>query len=251
MDHKVNYIKHFTAAIRFFQHEKNTTPTHIALYVALFTVWNENRFKNPFYVTKERLLKISAIKSRTTFYSAIKKLQLLNLVAYAYTHNRAAFSILEIPDLIPSKLNTSVQNLDSNSPFTDRISVQKMENDQIMDTSCSKIEHNPVQKLNSYNYKHINKQNKLYGDFSQNPPSIDFVIKYFIEKNIIEAEAHNFFNYYASIGWKIGGKTPIKNWNAAANKWIASIDKFKLTKPAVHNLDSLHTETNKNYEIPL
>lgn len=47
-------------------------------------------------------------------------------------------------------------------------------------------------------------------------PSIDDVINFM--KDIVEA--NKFFNHYSSNGWKIGGKTPMKDWKAKARNWM-------------------------------
>lgn len=50
------------------------------------------------------------------------------------------------------------------------------------------------------------------------PPPLDTVIKYFEEiKHPLQANL--FFDYFQSNGWKVGGKTPMKDWKAAARNW--------------------------------
>jgi hypothetical protein len=55
-------------------------------------------------------------------------------------------------------------------------------------------------------------------------PDLNNVIDYFTEKEHM-GEADNFFNYYESNGWKVG-RNPMKNWKAAANKWINNSSKY-------------------------
>lgn len=43
------------------------------------------------------------------------------------------------------------------------------------------------------------------------------------DKNKIAIQANNFVDYYESKGWVVG-KTPMKNWQAAANRWITDKD---------------------------
>jgi hypothetical protein len=51
-------------------------------------------------------------------------------------------------------------------------------------------------------------------------PTLDEIKSYCKEKGYaINAEA--FFNYYESNGWKIGGRTAMKNWKAAVQSWAA------------------------------
>ncbi|MCU4177820.1 hypothetical protein [Carboxylicivirga sp. N1Y90] len=61
---------------------------------------------------------------------------------------------------------------------------------------------------------------------SKHPP-LSHIQIYFQEKGHPEAEAQRFFNYYESNGWLIGGKSPMKDWKAAARNWILNIKKFE------------------------
>lgn len=84
-------------------------------------------------------------------------------------------------------------------------------------------------------------------------PTIEKVKNYFQENNFPEIEAQKFFNYFSSIGWLIGGKIPMHNWQAAAQNWILNSINFN------HNTDTsptnrpkqLNTTTDKDYAEPL
>jgi len=60
-------------------------------------------------------------------------------------------------------------------------------------------------------------------------------------------ELEKFFNYYESNGWKIGGRSPMKNWKAAARNWMLNAEKFN---PKVQT-SNLHLNQDKDYDIPL
>lgn len=85
------------------------------------------------------------------------------------------------------------------------------------------------------------------------PPTIEKVKTYFQENNFPEIEAQKFFNYFSSIGWLIGGKIPMHNWQPAAQNWILNSINFN------HNTDTsttnrpkqLNTTTDKDYAEPL
>lgn len=51
-------------------------------------------------------------------------------------------------------------------------------------------------------------------------PTLEEIKNYCREKNY-KINAESFFNYYESNGWKIGGKTAMKNWRAAVQSWAA------------------------------
>ena len=46
--------------------------------------------------------------------------------------------------------------------------------------------------------------------------TLEEAITFFKLENFPEIEAHKFFNHFESNGWRVGGKTPMKNWHAAA-----------------------------------
>jgi hypothetical protein len=89
--------------------------------------------------------------------------------------------------------------------------------------------------------------------FKKAPPPIEAVKTYFQENNFPEIEAQKFFNYFSSIGWLIGGKIPMHNWQPAAQNWILNSINFN------HNTDTsptnrpkqLNTTTDKDYAEPL
>jgi hypothetical protein len=88
-------------------------------------------------------------------------------------------------------------------------------------------------------------------------PAIEIVKEYFSSQEASEFEAERFFNYYTSNGWLIGGKTKMKDWQAAARNWILNTAKFSSNLPPKNtNADkpqaqNLHTSQNKDYDEPL
>ncbi len=79
------------------------------------------------------------------------------------------------------------------------------------------------------------------------PPELEKVIAFFRMEGFSEIEARKFFNYFESNGWRVGGKSPMKNWHAAARNWMLNIQKFNPNfKPGFRNLNN-----TKNYGEPL
>lgn len=84
-------------------------------------------------------------------------------------------------------------------------------------------------------------------------PTIEEVKTYFQANNFPELEAQKFFNYFSSVGWLVGGKIPMIDWQASAQNWIINSVNFN------HNTDTtptnrpkhLNTTTDKNYAEPL
>ena len=81
-------------------------------------------------------------------------------------------------------------------------------------------------------------------------PTIENVKIYFQENNFPELEAQKFFNYFSSIGWLVGGKTPMVDWQAAAQNWILNAPKF-ITNAEPNRPKQLNTTTEKDYSEPL
>jgi hypothetical protein len=53
------------------------------------------------------------------------------------------------------------------------------------------------------------------------PPTLEeiqaFVVK---ERGGSMADAENFFDHFSANGWRVSGKTPMRDWKAAARKWV-------------------------------
>lgn len=84
-------------------------------------------------------------------------------------------------------------------------------------------------------------------------PTIEEIKTYFQENNFPELEAQKFFNYFSSVGWLVGGKTPMVDWQAAAQNWILNSINFNHntdTTPT-HRAKHLNTRIDKDYAEPL
>jgi hypothetical protein len=82
-------------------------------------------------------------------------------------------------------------------------------------------------------------------------PTIENVKAYFLEQNFPELEAIKFFNYFSSNGWLVGGKTPMVDWQAAAQNWILNAPKFISNAEQPNRAKQLNTATDKYYSEPL
>lgn len=59
-------------------------------------------------------------------------------------------------------------------------------------------------------------KNNIYKGFR--PPSMEELEQYISEKNLT-VDAETFMDYYTANGWKVGNKTPMKDWRATARNW--------------------------------
>jgi hypothetical protein len=82
-------------------------------------------------------------------------------------------------------------------------------------------------------------------------PTIDEVKSFFLQQNFPDLEANKFFNYFSSVGWLVGGKTPMVNWQAAAQNWLLNASKFTDSIKISSRAQKLNTTTKKDYSEPL
>lgn len=70
-----------------------------------------------------------------------------------------------------------------------------------------------------------NKEGKKENKEKDQPKQKNFVrptleeIKAYCQENGLCIDAEYFFDYYNSNGWKVGGKSPMKDWRATARNW--------------------------------
>jgi len=219
---EVNYIRHLNAVFEQFRKDSRLNPTHISLYMALFQLWNHNRFRKSFHINRDDVMKLSKIGSKSTYHRNLKELTHYNYIIYKPSHNPLKGSTIKM-----LKFETStVQAVDSAIP----------NQGQVVGRSNKHIQ--TIQ--NSY---------KL-----PQPKSLNEVLQFFKKESWPEIEAEKFFNHYQSIGWKIGGKIKIEDWQASAKNWMLKAEEFKIEKQQrelSQNQDNLHTVRNKKYNEPL
>lgn len=81
-------------------------------------------------------------------------------------------------------------------------------------------------------------------------PTNEQVKSYFLEQTFPEREANKFFNYFSSVGWLVGGKTPMVDWKAAANNWMLNAPTFISNEKPPDRAKHLNTGTDKDYSEP-
>ena len=83
----INYIKHLNKVFIHFSKDHKLNPTHISLYIALFQIWNNNFFKDEFYINREEVMGYSKIGSKSTYHRCIKELSHWHYLLYIPSHN--------------------------------------------------------------------------------------------------------------------------------------------------------------------
>lgn len=60
-------------------------------------------------------------------------------------------------------------------------------------------------------------------------PSLETLQSYFLTIGGTAQDAEAFFDHFEANGWKVSGKTPMKNWQAAARNWVRRKSEFSNT----------------------
>ncbi len=283
----MNYIKHLTGFFEKVAVEKTLNPPHVSLYIALFQFWNCNRFKNPISISRDEVMRISKISSKATYHKCLKNLHSLGYINYEPSYNPFKGSHVYLfnfsDDLKPIQKSERKPKIE---PLFEQV------DEQALNKSCTSDETSTEQALvPSINY--INNTNILNNENLQTQaknvfakyesilesdsvipstvagtqkeekssakkeekfaPTIEKIKTYFKSENFSEQEAQKFFNYFSSIGWLVGGKTPMVDWQAAAQNWMLNNANFKYKNDSspTNRAKQLNITTNKDYAEPL
>lgn len=249
----LNYIRQLNAFFDHVRHDTRLTSFHVALYMALFHYWNVNRFISPISVPREDLMKLSAMGSKNTYLKSLRQLEDFGYIKYQPGSG----------NFFKNKIYITVLNDIQKLPTTEKY-CPKYGPDTVPDMTLHCPKYGPgtvpyLSPLIKQNANIINNANskslKIKNDFlrEENVPSrvpnMGQIKSFFQEQNFPEKEAIKFFNFYESIGWLAGGRTPIRNWQAAAKKWMLNNFQNQKIKSNVAN-NHLHTSHDLNYSEP-
>ena len=123
-------------------------------------------------------------------------------------------------------------------------SFAKKEKEEMQNENFAFANSDENQIKNSWQKSSAKKEEKLH-------PLIEEVKTYFQENNFPEQEAQKFYNYFKSVGWLVGGKTPMVDWQAAAQNWMINAPKFISNAEQPNRAKQLNTSTDKDYSEPL
>lgn len=187
-------------------------------------------------------MRISKIGSKSTYHRCINELCDWSYLEYRPSKNPMKGSTINMYIFGTSSGTSGEQVVDFNSPKNEQVVGQVL-----------------VPSINSKNNTNNNKTRKGESHSPQtpkqktqkrfSPPTLDEIIEFFKEKNASTENAEKFFNHFESNGWKVGGKTKMKNWQAAARNWILRSGEFKKQNNSTSS--RLNVNESKNYDIPL
>jgi hypothetical protein len=230
-------------------------------------------------------MRISKISSKATYHKCLKNLHSLGYINYEPSYNPFKGSHVILfnfsDDLKPAPKS---ERKPKNEPLIEQV------NEQALNKSCTSsgtgteqavvpsINYiNNTNILNDKNVSNLEKHSKNFEEINNYSniivtssevemskeekssakkeeklePEIEEVKTYFQENNFPEQEAQKFFNYFKSVGWLVGGKTPMVDWQAAAQNWIINAPKFISNEQQHNRAKQLNTSTNKDYAEPL
>ena len=84
----MNYIKHLNGFFERVSGDGRLTAYHISLYLAVFQLWNLNRFAGKFPINRTELMILSRIGSVNTYAKCIKELDRWKYIRYFPAANR-------------------------------------------------------------------------------------------------------------------------------------------------------------------
>jgi hypothetical protein len=114
-----NYIKHLTGVYNSISSDTRLNPSHISLYMAIFQLWNMNRFPEIFFIDRAEAMQLSKIGSQSTYHKCIRELDQWTYLKYLPSRNHFKGSMIKMINF-----EKSITRLDNpNLPKIDTTSI--------------------------------------------------------------------------------------------------------------------------------
>ncbi|QIA09137.1 hypothetical protein [Draconibacterium halophilum] len=84
----MNYIRQLRGFFEHLEEDANMTSQHISLYMALFNLWNLNRFREQFEINRLDVMAMARIGSKSTYSKCMKELNDWGYIRYSPGANR-------------------------------------------------------------------------------------------------------------------------------------------------------------------
>ncbi len=95
----MNYIKHLNHWFEIMRTKEEVKPTHISLYLALFYLWNQNRFSPSFSINRQEMMNISKIGGYTTYSKCMRELHVWGWINYFPSTSKYGLSVVSLTPL--------------------------------------------------------------------------------------------------------------------------------------------------------
>jgi hypothetical protein len=239
----MNFIHHFRNVIDRMAEDRALSANHVSLYIALFHHWNRFRFRVPLAIIRDDLMRVSKVASTATYTKCLKDLERCGYLKYEPSYSPRYPSYVYLFNFEKATAKAAEEGAGKGSP-------QAAEHLLIPEVNLT----NAVNNINDLSQVATHKKSMVdlenFLPDAGRTPSLEEVQAFFIQRQSTAAAAKKFYHYYEAIGWKMGGRTPVKNWKASADYWLANPksahDENHKLKPG-----NLHVATVKNYGEPL
>jgi hypothetical protein len=246
----MNYIRHLSGFFDRIVKDDRLGPLHISMYVSLFQFWNAGRFKNPISISRGELMRLSKISAKATYHKCMRQLN-----DYGYIRYEPSFNPIKGSKVYLFNFETASEQASESSHTKIETASEQVEEPYINNTNNSNSKHfkQPSHEDTSSDFDRVGKKEKEKSSAKREredfgvPDSIEEIKEYFTQESSTSIEAEKFHNHYQSNGWKVGGRSPMQDWQAAARNWILNVGKFNSSSKQSH----LHTTQEKNYGEPL
>ena len=247
---KVNYIKHLETLFAKISLDDRLSSVHLGLYYSLFHQWNLAKFQNPISICRSELMLTSKVGSANTYTRCLRELNNWGYIDYKPSNNPCRGSLVNMYRFDTSTDNSCDNSNDTTPIIAVRPSINSINKKKQLNISKGGLSSD----YTLHDLPVVSSPQKLKNErFIFFPPSIEEVKAFFKEKNKTDLEAEKFFNHFESNGWLVGGKSKMKNWQAAARNWISRSEEYAKTssnntRPKPGNLN---VNQNKDYSVPL
>jgi len=229
----MNYITQIALFYGLVVEDGRLTSSHISIYLGLFQIWNKNRFENPIPISRKEVMLLSRVGSTHTYYKTLSDLHEWGYLEYMPEKNPLKNSLVNMKIFIKTSYNET-------DPI---LKTTKEERDKTKNTFIHSLKVSINKILQNTEVKETIKLKSQKDSSLFSSPTEQDVKLFFINQQSTDLEALKFFNHYQSNGWRVGGKSPMHDWQASARKWIIN------NIPKQNNSKKLNQ--NKNYNEPL
>lgn len=257
-----NFINQLKCFFRKASEDDRLNCSHVSMYVALFLFWNKNFWRNPISIARSEIMKLSKIGAKVTYHKCLRELDDYGYLRYFPSNDSLKGSTVHMIKFeTTDKASHGQPNIKSETsakhavvPFKNDLNLLNIKNKEDDSLQFSNNEQENKFKINN----EAADPKKIKGKRQRNEliktPDIKEIKEFFLVNNQTEVDADKFFNYYESNGWKIGGKSPMKNWKAAARNWILRSAEFNISpgkKEQTLKPGDIKLNKNKRYDIKL
>lgn len=204
-------------------------------------------FREEINVRRDEMMMLSKIGSANTYTRCIRELDEWGFIGYKASNSKFKSSKVHMYRFDNGADNGSDNGSDNASvqdmrPFINNTKTKKKPNKP---TKPSKGEsHSPHSPKDSISTPSDSKTPLRFV-----PPTLDQVQSFFSENKSDYLEAEKYFNHFQSNGWLVGGRTKMKDWQAAARNWILRAKSY--AEKSNPTLQRLNAKQNTNYNEPL